>query len=150
MATVTQQVGPLMKLLMMGIGNLSKEFYQKYGDESLPIIERTAQLGGVEYGKLMLQMMPVHDMKSAVESMKMMDSMMEMGMTPIEVSDTTVRFKISKCPLAIEGTDKKLCQALMMNDKQMMSTFLGREVDMNILRSVAAGDRECEVIYTFK
>jgi len=35
-------------------------------------------------------------------------------------------------------------------DKKMMSTFLGQEVEMKILKSVAAGDEKCEVIYSKK
>jgi len=31
-----------------------------------------------------------------------------------------------------------------------VGTFLGQEVDMKILKSVAAGDKECEVIFSKK
>ena len=89
-------------------------------------------------------------MKAAAESFKVMDSMMKMGTEIVEVSDDTFHFRVSKCPLGIEGTSKKLCEALMTNDKEMMSTFLGKEVDMKILKSVAVGDKECEVIYSVK
>lgn len=139
-----------MRLMMTGIGSLSKEFYRKYGDETLPIITSTAQQGGVEFGRIMQQMTPVHDMKSAAESMKMMGSMMETGMEPVEVSETTFHFRILKCPLGIEGTSRELCEALMMNDWEMMKTFLGKDLDMRILKTVAVGDRECEVVYTVK
>ena len=52
--------------------------------------------------------------------------------------------------LGIEGTSKGLCEAMMNSDKNMMSTLLGREVEMKILKSVAAGDKECEVIFSKK
>jgi predicted hydrocarbon binding protein len=142
--------GPMMKLMFMGIGGLSKAFYEKYGDEALPIITELARRGGVEYGKIMQQMAPARSMKAYAESSKMMDSMMGMGLEVVELSDDKFHFKVSQCPLGIEGTSKKLCEALMTNDKEMISTFLGKEVDMKILKSVAAGDKECEVIYSIK
>jgi ribosome-binding factor A len=98
----------------------------------------------------MQQMTPARDTKAAAESFKMMDSLTEMATETVEVSDDTFHFKVSKCPLGIEGTSKKLCEALMTNDKEMMSTFLGKEVNMKILKSVAVGDNECEVVYSVK
>jgi len=150
MEQAAQGFGPMMKLMMMGMGGLSKAFYNKYGEEALPIITEGARQGGVEYGKLMKQMAPTQDMKAFAESMKMMDSMMGLGMEVVELSDKVFHFKVSRCPLGIEGTSKKLCEALMTNDKEMMSTFLGKEVEMKIPKSVAVGDKECEVIYTIK
>jgi predicted hydrocarbon binding protein len=142
--------GPMMKLMMMGMGAFGKAFYKRYGKEALPIITEVANRGGVEYGKLMQQMTPAKGMKAAGESFKMMDSMMGMEMEIVELSDNVFHFKVSQCPLGIEGTSKELCEAMMTNDKKMLSTFLGQEVEMKIVKSVAAGDKECEVIYSKK
>lgn len=150
MEQAAQGFGPMMKLMMMGIGGLSKAFYNKYGEEAIPIITETAKQGGVEWGKIMQQMSPTKDMKAAGESFKMMGSMMEMGADVVELSDDKLHFKISKCPLGIEGTSKTLCEALMSNDWEMMKTFLGKEVDMKIPKSVAVGDKECEIIFSVK
>jgi len=38
----------------------------------------------------------------------------------------------------------------MNQDKKMMSTLLGKEVETNIVQTVAAGDKECEVILSIK
>jgi len=150
MEEAAKEYAPMMKLMFMGMGALSKAFYKKYGKEALPIITEVASQGGVEYGKLMQQMAPAKGMKTAGEMSKMMDSMMGMGMEIVELSDNTFHFKVSQCPLGIEGTSKELCEAMMTNDKKMMSTFLGQEVEMKILKSVAAGDEKCEVIYSIK
>lgn len=142
--------GPMMKLMFMGMGALGKAFYKRYGKEALPIIIEVMNQGGVEYGKLMQQMAPARSMKAAGESFKMMASMMGMGTEIMELSDDTFHFKVSQCPLGIEGTSKGLCEAMMTSDKKMFSTFLGKEVNMKIPKSVAAGDKECEVIYSIK
>jgi predicted hydrocarbon binding protein len=141
---------PMMKLMFMGMGALSKAFYEKYGKEAIPIITEVASQGGEEYGKMMQQMTPAKGMKAAGELFKVMDSMMGMGTEIIELSDDAMHFKVSQCPLGIEATSKELCEAMMTNDKKMLSTFLGQEVEMKILKSLAAGDKECEVIYSIK
>ncbi len=140
----------MVKLMFMGMGALSKAFYEKYGKEALPIITEVASQGGVEYGKVMQQMTPAKGMKAVGELFKMMDSMMGEGMEIIELSDDAFHFKVSQCPVGIEGTSKELCEAMMTSEKKMMSIFLGQEVEMRIPKSVAAGDEKCEIIYSIK
>ena len=145
-----QVFAPMMKLMFNGIGSLSKAFYEKDGKEALPIITEMAKQGGVEFGKIMQQMAPSRTMKDIAESYKMMDSMMGMGAELVDVSENIMHFKVNNCPLGIKGTSRELCEALMTNDKQMMNTYLGKELEMKILKSIAAGDKECEVIYSIK
>jgi hypothetical protein len=140
----------MVKLMFMGMGALSKAFYEKYGKEALPIITEVASQGGVEYGKVMQQMTPAKGMKAVGELFKMMDSMVGEGMEIIELSDDAFHFKVSQCPVGIEGTSKELCEAMMTSEKKMMSIFLGQEVEMRIPKSVAAGDEKCEIIYSIK
>jgi hypothetical protein len=99
---------------------------------------------------MMQKMMPVKGMKDIGEMFKMMGATIGMEMEIIELSDDTLHFKAPKCMLGIEGTSKGLCEALMSSAKNMMGTLLGREVKMNVLKSVAAGDKECEVIFSKK
>jgi len=96
----------------------------------------------------MQKMMPVKDMKDVGELFKMMDSMMEMGMEIIELSDHAIHFKMPKCVLGIRGTSKELCEAMMASDTKTVSTLLEQEVETKIPKSVAAGDKECEVIFS--
>ena len=145
-----QGFAPMMKQMFMGLGALSKAFYGKYGEEALPIITEVASQGGVEYGKMMQQMTSARDMKTVGESLKMMGSTMGMNLEIMELSDNVMRFKTGECPLGIQGTSKGLCQALMTNDQKMVGTFLGQDVDMQILKSIAAGDKECEITFSKK
>jgi hypothetical protein len=62
--------------------------------------------GGVEWGKLMQQTLPVKSMKAVGEREKMMSSMMGLGMEILEVTDDKMHFKMSKCPYGIEGTQR--------------------------------------------
>ena len=150
MEEAAKAYAPMMKLMFRAIGDTGKAFYEKYGGEALPTITEVATRSGAEFGKMMQQMAPSRDMKAAGESFKMMDAMMGMGTEIQELSDDTIHFKVSQCLLGIGGTSKELCEAMMANDKAMMSTFLGKEVEMKILKSIAAGDNECEVVYSVK
>jgi len=150
MEQAAQASAAMMNQLFMGIGALSKAFYERYGKEALPIITEVSSQGGVASGKAMREMAPVKGMKAVGEQFKMMGSMMGMDMELIELTDDTFHFKVPKCPLGIEGTSKELCEALMTNDKKMIETLLGQDLEMKIPKSVAAGDKECEVIFSTK
>jgi predicted hydrocarbon binding protein len=136
----------IMQLAMRGSGAFAKAFYQRYGKEALPIISGIMSQGGVEWGKMAQQMVPAKGMKAYGESLKMISSIMGMGVEIVELSDDKIHFKGSKCPLGIEGTSRELCEAMMGLDKSWMSAFLGQEVQIKVLKSVAAGDKICEVI----
>ncbi len=140
----------MMKSMMLRYGDFSKAFYQKYGKEALPIIAGVMGQGGVESGKMMQQMGLAKSMKGIGEAYRMMMPMMGLKMDVIELSDKALQFKASQCPYGIEGTSKELCEAMMASDRKAMSTFLGQEVEAKILKSVAAGDKECDVIFSPK
>jgi hypothetical protein len=141
---------PMMMNFYKMWGELCKAFYNKDGKEALPIITEVSIKSGEAQAEITQKMMTVKDMKDLGELYKMMNSMVEMGMEIIELSDDKVHFKIPKCVLGIEGTSKELCEALMTSDVKMASTLLGQEMDMQILKSIAAGDKECEIIFSKK
>lgn len=150
MEEMAKGISPMMKHMYAMLGALSKAFYEKYGKEALPIITKVAAEGGVGSAKIVQQMMPVKGMKDIGELFKMIEMMMEMKMEIIELSDDVIHFKTSQCPLGIEGTSKELREAMMTSDAKMVSTLLGQEVETKILKSVAAGDKYCEVIFSKK
>lgn len=137
---------PIMQLAMRGSGAFAKAFYQRYGKEALPIISEVMSQGGVEWGKMLQKMVPAKGMRAYGESLKMISSIMGMGVEVVELSDDKFHFKGSGCPLGIEGTSSELCEAMMDFDKSWMSIFLGQEGQIKVLKSVAAGDKICEVI----
>lgn len=150
MEQAARAAGAMLQSMMMGTGMLSKGFYDKYGKEALPIITDVMSRRGAETGKLIQQMGPVKDMNDIAERFKMMEPIMGLAMEVVESSDDAFRIKLSRCPLGIEGTSRELCEALMSLDKNMVGTALGQEVEMKILKSVAVGDKECEIIYSKK
>jgi len=143
---------PMMQLVMRGPGAFARAFYQRYGKEALPIISGVMSQIGVEWGKMAQQMVPAKGMRAYGESLKMISSIMGMGVgvDVVELSDDKIHFKGAKCPLGIEGTSRELCEAMMNFDKSWMSAFLGQKGQIKVLKSVAAGDKICEVIESKK
>ena len=141
---------PMMEHAFTVIGELSRAFYEKDGKEALPIIAEISSRSGEARAKIMQRMMSVKDMKDVGELFKMMDLSMDIGMELIEISDNVIHFKLPKCVLKLEGTSRELCEAAMAADEKMIHTLLGQEVETKIIKSVAAGDKNCEVIFTKK
>jgi hypothetical protein len=142
------KVAPMEKILFMGMGALCKAFYKKYGKEALPIITEIMSQCGAEMGEIMQQMMPVKSMKGIGEIYKNQGALM--GVKIVNMSDDTLHFNMTECPMGIEGTSKELCEAMMNWDKGMIHTFLGQEGKVKVLKTVAAGDKVCEVIESKK
>jgi predicted hydrocarbon binding protein len=134
----------MLKASWMGMGGLCKAFYKRYGQEALPIISEVMSQAGAEIGKSMQQMVPAKSMKAIGEMYK------NMGVEIVNLSDDTLHFKMTQCPMGIEGTSKELCEAMMDWDKGQDSAFLGQKVQVKVLKSVAAGDKICEVIESTK
>jgi len=150
MEQALRSTGAMLQTMMMANGALSKDFYAKYGKSSLPLITDVMSHHGAEIGKMMQQAMPVKDMNDVAERFKMMSSILAGAMEVVESSGNMFRIKLSSCPLGIEGTSRELCEALMSLDVNMIGSALGQEVEMKILKSVAVGDKACEIVYTIK
>jgi hypothetical protein len=140
--------GPMMKLMYNAIGDLSSAFYTKYGEDALPTIAAVSSKYGVDSAGLVSKIMPVKNMKDVGEMYNMSFAMLGEKVEITESSNDVLHFKVPQCPMAIQGTSQKLCDALMNVDKKMVSTLLGQEINIKILKSVAAGDKYCELIYS--
>jgi hypothetical protein len=147
---MSKSSGPMMEHMFVAVGDVSRAFYKKNGRESLPILTEVAVKTGVERAATMRKMMPVHTMKDVGELFKVMDLTMGLGIETVELSDNIFHCKVAKCLYGINGTSKELCEAMMAADKKMISTLLGKEIDMKILHTVAAGDKTCEIVFSSK
>ncbi len=129
------------------MGSLSRAFYEKYGDEALPIISRVMGESGVEGAKIAQSKLKGEGMRAVGELFKMYE-MFDIPVEIIELTDDTLHFKHEPpCPFGLEGTAKELCKAVEARGESMVSTILGEEAEARVLKCVAAGDEYCEVIY---
>jgi hypothetical protein len=150
MEAVNKELMAMAILLTKGQGALCKAFYQKFGKESLPLLNGVMSQVGNEWGKMMQKSLPVKSMTAVAEQTKSIGSMMGLGTEMLEVSDANIHFKMSKCPFGLEGTSRELCEAAMIIDEEKISVFLGQGVDTKILQTVAAGDEQCEIVFSIK
>ena len=150
MEEAAKSVGPMMKLMYSMMGDMCSAFYEKYGKAALPTISAVATKYGEPQAKLVKQMMPIKNMKDVGEMYKMMFAMIGEKMEIVKASDNMLHFKVSTCPMCLQGTSKELCEAVMQTDKKMVSTLLGHQINIGIPKSVAAGDKYCEVTFSKK
>ena len=150
MEEAAKSVGPMMKLMYNMMGDMCIAFYKKYGKDALSTISVVSAKYGEPNAKLVKQMMPIKSMKDVAEMYKMMFGMIGEKFDIVKVSDDMLDFKTSTCPMCIQGTSQELCEAMMNTDKKMVSTVLGKEINIKIPKSVAAGDKYCEVIFSKK
>ena len=141
---------PMMWYTCGVIGDVCKAFYKKNRNEALPVIVEVANKSGVEWAEILREMAPVKSMRDLDELFKMMDMTMDTGIEIIEASDDVFHFKMPKCIYGIQGTSRELCEAMMVSDKTMISTLLGKEVDVKIPQTMAESDNICEVIFSIK
>jgi predicted hydrocarbon binding protein len=142
------QLASMMEDLLARLGALGKAFYDRYGKEALPIIVEVMSQSGVKSAEVMRKTMPVKGMRDAGQLFIKMGASIETGMEILELSDDTFHFKLSRCLFCLEGTGKELCKAMMASDAEMLNTLLRQELKMKIVKSVAAGDEICEVIFS--
>jgi len=145
-----KSVGPMIKLMYNMLGDLSAAFYKIYGKDALPTISAVATKYGEPNAKLVKQMMPIKNMKDVAEMYKMMFGMIGEKFDVVNVSEDMLHFKVSTCPMCLQGTSKELCEAVMQTDRKMVSTLLGHSINIGIMKTVAAGDKYCEVTFSKK
>jgi len=146
---IAKRFAPMMKHMYLTMGAFSKAFYEKYGKDALPIIAEVMGESGVEGAKIAQGMLKGKGMNAVRELFGMME-MMDIPMEIIGSTDEMIHIKGAVCPMGLEGTSKELCEAMMTSDKKMVSTIVGQEVETKILKSKAAGDECCEVIFSKK
>lgn len=141
---------PMFKLCFAMQGDFCKAFYEKYGEEALPIIAEVLGKAGVEHGKL-------SEIRGTLKAVgERLQFAGDVGLTPkveiIASSDEMLHIKHPPpCTRGLEGTSRELCETLHNSyDKKMLSTTLGQEVEMKVLKTLAAGDEHCEVIFSIK
>ena len=128
------------------MGSLSRAFYEKYGGEALPVISRVMGEAGVEGAKMARSRLKGEGMRAVGELFRMYE-MFDMPVEMIELTDEMIHFRHEPpCPFGLEGSSKELCEAMEAREEKMISTILGEEVDVKVIKCVAAGDEYCEVL----
>lgn len=124
-------------------GELCKLFYNKFGKEALPLITRAFRDWGLVLGERLKAKIPQADFKTAVEAY--LKPVMDREPPPeiISSSEDKVELKVYTCPFALKDAGQELCEAMMAMDRAILESIIGDDAEMELPRSVAAGDDHC-------
>jgi predicted hydrocarbon binding protein len=138
-----QKFGMVVPALFENIGRIAKAVDKKFGAEGRNLLRQVMGERGSEMGEMMKPLSPGEDFKSVgtffAGAVKMFGVENE-----VEVKEDEVIVKVPKCPYGLEGTNRGLCEAMMAFDMRAVGT-LGPKVTMEIVKTVAVGDPQCEL-----
>ena len=131
-------------------GELCKRFYNKFGQEALPIIEDVFREWGTVLGEKRKAKMPKVDLRAAIEAYFGPALNREPKPKIIEPCEGRIELHNFVCPYCLNGAGRELCQAMMAMDRAMLETLLGDEIDYEVPKTVADGDEYCLGVITRK
>lgn len=123
--------------------------YEHFGEACLPIIAKTYGEYGYELGCGLKKKWKPKDFEAIGKAF--MDMCNEAGLpTTVRVEGNTAYWEGKKCPFGLEKTNRKVCEAMMQMDLELMRALTGvekNEIIMSIDQTVAAGDPICKGTY---
>jgi hypothetical protein len=147
--SVAKASGSMTQPMFLQIGALNTAFYRKFGKETLPIIAECMGQSGTEAGESIRNRMgKAKSMRDISSMFEIVEAMLGIKMGRVEVTDSVFHCTMPKCPYGLEGTSKELCEAMMVKDAKQVSAVLGQEIKMEIVKSVAAGDKKCDIAFS--
>ncbi len=127
-------------------GLLIKKIYQKFGKDALPIIDDALGAQGSALGLKVKKKLPDTNLSTIAKAFtKNWDPKL---VKVISLSDKKFHIQGSKCPFGLENTSRELCKAVMAIDREYFFTATNGKTQLEILKTVAAGDPFCDTIYT--
>ncbi len=129
-------------------GILIKEFYKKFGKEALSIIESVCGRQGRALGLKVMKKLPNNKLTTVARAFS--KSFDPNFVKIISVSDERFQIQGTMCPFGLENTSRALCEAVMAIDHEYFREAVSDKIELEILKTVAAGDSHCDTIYTLK
>jgi len=138
-----ERFGIVVPILWENIGRIAKTVDKKFGADGRNLLRQVMGERGSEIGEMMKSLSPGEDFKSVgtffAEAAKVFGVDNE-----VEIKEDAVVVKVSKCPYGLEGTSRELCEAMMAFDISGVEAG-GPNVTMEIVKTVAVGDSQCEL-----
>lgn len=124
--------------------------YEQFGDTCLPIMRQTYGEYGYDLGCGLKKKWNPKNFEEIGTAF--MDMCNHAGLpTTVKVENNVAYWEGKKCPFGLENTNRKVCEAMMEMDLEMMRALTGAEkqkIIMAIDQTVAAGDPVCKGTYT--
>jgi hypothetical protein len=126
-------------------GMLIKAFYEKYGENCLPIIKDICAKQGCALGQKIKKKISNNNLISVAKAFS--QSYDPKKIKIIALSDNKFQIQGTKCPFNLENTSRKLCEAVMEIDKKYFQTAVSDKIRLKIIKTVAEGDPICDTLY---
>ena len=127
---------------------MSKLFYEKYGEEALPVIREVWFKMGLASGARLKKEVDC-DFKTTAELFVERDKKLGyQGMRYLISEDCyhSIAPAGLKCNVGLENAGLPVCRAVMSLNQGQFEAVFGDKVDLEIVKSRAAGDERCEII----
>jgi hypothetical protein len=126
------------------VGNIAKGVDKRFGAEGRNLLAQIMGGMGSETGKSSKSSCPAEDFKTVGMFWGDMAKNIFGLEFRAEAKEDEVLFYFPSCTYGLEGTSRELCEAMMAQVEKMIET-LGPKLTMEIRKTVAVGDPECEV-----
>ena len=126
---------------------LARKVYERFGLETLPLIEDVCGKLGRSVGERMREDLPDGNLKTVGKAFADGASRRKNPVDVIELSDTIFHIKGYRCNLGLKDTYRELCVSMMAMDWGIFEGATGKKIDLKIVKSLAAGDPCCEIIF---
>jgi len=131
---------------------MTRLFYKKYGDDTIPIIKDVWYKMGLASGERLKKQLTSYDFKSAANLFE--QKRKQRGKTVTNtISDTHCHVTTPAgyiCNVGLENAGRRICEAVMSVNQGQFKAICGFDVDMKITKSRAKGDDRCEFIISCK
>jgi predicted hydrocarbon binding protein len=141
--TPEQRFGIVVPTLMQNMERIAKAVDLKFRAEGQALLKHAMRERGIETGKVMKALCPEEDPRSVGAFFSHVTRLFGVS-NNFEVRGNEVLVKITKCPYGLENTNRGLCEAMMAFDVGAVEA-LGPNLIMEIVKTVAVGDTECEI-----
>ncbi len=139
---------PLPRNATEAQGLLIKAFYEKYGDDILPVINDILGRQGRALGLKIRSKLPDDRLPTVAGAFtKNFDPS---TVSVVARTDETFSIQGTVCPFGLENTSRKLCEAVMAIDREYFFAATDGRTTLEIRKTRAAGDPICDTVYTVK
>ena len=129
-------------------GLLIKAVYKNYGVEVLSIIKNVCGKQGKSLGLKVKIKLPNNNLTTVAKAFS--KSFDQNFVKIISISDEKFQIHGTKCPFGLENTSRELCEAVMAIDHEYFREAVSDNIQLKILKTVAAGDPYCDTVYEIK
>ena len=139
---------PLPKNATEAQGLIIKAFYEKCGNEVLPVIDNILGRQGRALGLKVKSKLTDCNLSTVARAFtKNFDPA---TINVVSISDDKFHIQGKICPFGLENTSRQLCEAVMAIDREYFFAATDGKTTLEIIKTRADGDPICDTVYTIE